>query len=583
MDLMTDAQAQTEGIGTLSQVVAAAQATPLPSSGEYWLLGVCLAVAGTLVGTIGKQMIRRAEMYKQDKQDRESAILFYVGLMLQVALNPLCDMAGYALAPATVIAPVTGMDIVWNTVIAPCSLGEKLTSRRLLSTCIIFFAATASVLFRPIKQVEWTTEYVETVLLQNRTLLYGLCFLAWYLWNVTIQTRYERGSPIRGFSLGATAGSLAGNMWCTKITATLAGQCVNGNCDAWDDWVSWACLSGAIFFSTSNLYYISRGMQQHEALFMVTVYMGSNIATNSLSAIVVLSEMDNAPWWKFAGYIACILFMMVGMVLLTSGEKDSEARELECSPCVELAEAQHLAIVLSILREAKPKKSQLSMALHLVSTCGQGRWREGLDAGPQHERAIETYAKVFAAMAYFHPFSMSHLSGKAPHGNACITGTTVTIEARRKLQRTPAYSNAIFCLSQQISLSSSRCQKWLVLAVERSVAEGASVNAVDVHGWSALHYSAQSGQLEVCKFLLQQGSDINGTLNDFSTPLMLAVEEGHLNVAQLLLSNGAVPWCKDETGFTAKDRCDKSIQAELLQLLATPQGYRKVDADAVRV
>ena len=80
----------------------------------------------------------------------ESAILFYVGwglrmprqsylsrielagLMLQVALNPLCDMAGYALvplqrsrlkgqapgnpnfqpeAPATVIAPVTGMDI----------------------------------------------------------------------------------------------------------------------------------------------------------------------------------------------------------------------------------------------------------------------------------------------------------------------------------------------------------------------------------------------------------------------------------------------------------------------------------------
>mmetsp|Transcript_107220 Transcript_107220/g.149465 ORF Transcript_107220/g.149465 Transcript_107220/m.149465 type:complete len:159 (-) Transcript_107220:61-537(-) len=119
-------------------------------------------------------------------------------------------------------------------------------------------------------------------------------------------------------------------------------------------------------------------------------------------------------------------------------------------------------------------------------------------------------------------------------------------------------------------------------AVERSVAEGASVNAVDTHSWSALHYSAASGQLEVCKFLLQQGCDINSTLNDFSTPLMLAVEEGHLNVAQLLLTNGAVPWCKDETGFTAKDRCDKSIQAELLQLLAAP-GYRKVDAEAVRV
>ena len=39
--------------------------------------------------------------------------------------------------------------------------------------------------------------------------------------------------------------------------------------------------------------------------------------SQGLSAIVVLSEMDNAPWWKFAGYIACILFMMVPRLLIT--------------------------------------------------------------------------------------------------------------------------------------------------------------------------------------------------------------------------------------------------------------------------
>ena len=130
-----------------------------------------------------------------------------------MALNPACDVAGYALAPASVIAPVTGMDppplpsrfhrptrslkkrskapfphkalfsgiletalyrvlllseffggqrpvakkgaggggsrhslqdIVWNTLIAPCSLGETLTPRRLFSAAIIFFTATTS-------------------------------------------------------------------------------------------------------------------------------------------------------------------------------------------------------------------------------------------------------------------------------------------------------------------------------------------------------------------------------------------------------------------------------------------------------
>lgn len=55
---------------------------------------------------------------------------------------------------------------------------------------------------------------------------------------------------------------------------------------------------------------------------MVTVFMGSNIVTNSLSAIVVLAEMDEAPWWKMGGYVLCILGMMAGLVLLTEGEKE---------------------------------------------------------------------------------------------------------------------------------------------------------------------------------------------------------------------------------------------------------------------
>lgn len=322
---------------------------------NLWLLGVLLAVFGTLVGTIGKQMIRRSEMLKQERKERESTIIFRVGLALQVALNPLCDIAGYALAPASVIAPVTGMDIVWNTVIAPCSLNETLTPRRLMSTTIIFFAATASVAFRQINEVEWTTEYVEMVLLQNRTTLYAICFVAWYLWNIIVQMRFEKGTPIRGFSLGATAGTLAGNMWCTKITAVLLEKCISGNCDPWSHWVSWICLFGAVFFATSNLYYISRGMQQHEALFMVTVYMGANITTNSLSAIVVLGEMDDAPWWKLTGYTLCILMMMVGMALLTSGEKDLDAREVELpSPCVlgeaEQLQSSHTSIQMRVIR-----------------------------------------------------------------------------------------------------------------------------------------------------------------------------------------------------------------------------------------
>lgn len=57
-------------------------------------------------------------------------------------------------------------------------------------------------------------------------------FAGWFLVNVRVLGHYPHGSVIRGFSLGATAGSLAGNMWCTRVAAVFAADCFSGSCEA---------------------------------------------------------------------------------------------------------------------------------------------------------------------------------------------------------------------------------------------------------------------------------------------------------------------------------------------------------------
>jgi len=100
--------------------------------------------------------------------------------------------------------------------------------------------------------------------------------------------------------------------------------------------------------------------------------------------------------------------------------------------------------------------------------------------------------------------------------------------------------------------------------------DGAPVCVKDKYGWTSLHYAAQGGYFEVCQLLLDARGDANAELPDFSTPIMLAVEEGNIPVAELLLQHGARTRSKDEAGFTVMDRC---APAALLQFTSCVKQY----------
>ena len=173
--------------------------------------------------------------------------------MLRVALGPILDVSGYAFAPASVIAPFTGFNIIVNSLplgdssyfhllhfhfqlrsgrtvvfgssspkrlvrIAPCTLGEQLTRCRCIGILIVFVTATLSVFFKEAHTEHWTLERAQEVLLQWRVLAYTVIFVSWLVVNVRVLAHCPHGSVIRGFSLGAISGSLAGNMWCTRTS-----------------------------------------------------------------------------------------------------------------------------------------------------------------------------------------------------------------------------------------------------------------------------------------------------------------------------------------------------------------------------
>ncbi|GMF13831.1 unnamed protein product [Phytophthora lilii] len=138
------------------------------------------------------------------------------------------------------------------------------------------------------------------------------------------------------------------------------------------------------------------------------------------------------------------------------------------------------------------------------------------------------------------------------------------------------------------------CGRGHIDLVREWVSRGCDPNAGDASGWSALHYAADYGQLEVVNLLVEvttpsSDSDVNGdnlttTLSIDArdghgwTPLMCAAANGHVDVVQRLLELGAsVSALSAEHRSALHWAASRGMGAAVSALLAAGADVHRVD------
>ena len=275
--------------------------TVTPSS--LWWIGVILDMIATLAGTIGKQLLRYAVVTKEMRY-------YPLGLFFTAVIDPVFDLSAYSFAAQSIIAPCAGMVVVWNVLLAPCTLHEKLTAPRLIGAVLVCIGTVIMGLCGNHNDVDRSVlEYI-ALFSRPAALIYYAIFILYC--GAMAYVILRKGRFASSFALGALGGSFAGNMFTTKAVVEMA-NCFRHYDRAPEDIegcspnpflgpTPYVFASISLVFACVSLWMLAVGLRDFEALYMITVFEGFMIIFGALSGTAAMSTCPRTwPLGRSAG------------------------------------------------------------------------------------------------------------------------------------------------------------------------------------------------------------------------------------------------------------------------------------------
>jgi uncharacterized membrane protein len=190
-------------------------------SDDLWFLGCLMELIGTLGSVCGKQFFRHAAL-----SGRKSSYVY--GGLLVVFFYPLCNIIALEFAAQTVISTVTGMVVVWNILLAPCTLREDMTTKRMTTAVVVMIGIVGAGSFGAHYEVERDPD-AELVQLSNPAAIsYYVMLAAMFTMGYGVLLREKQpawmprwatmpqGSMRQGALQGFLAGAINGNAFVLK-------------------------------------------------------------------------------------------------------------------------------------------------------------------------------------------------------------------------------------------------------------------------------------------------------------------------------------------------------------------------------
>ncbi|KAE8903684.1 hypothetical protein PF005_g15112 [Phytophthora fragariae] len=323
-----------------------------------WPLGLLLSAISSIFGITGKLLLKLAhnerekeEIAAAQREQRKSkssipvptfnvknnlgCTYFYCGLFSMLVMNPALGALAYCFATQSLLAPMAGLTIGWNTLFGPILLPhERLTTNDFVGAVLIFtgcvLVGVSGTHESPPLPVELLGARFKSFsfILYCVVLLALLSFLIHHAkhalhFTTTSRRAGVKTSPVSSpeqlpviarVSLSVFAGVMSGQLFFLAAVMRIVHD--DGASRIWSFPLTYICIIGAVGTALFGLYLLNEALAVEDAVVVIYLYEASYIMAGAVSGLCFFRDMNHLPAWHYVLYSLSLVLILLGIYIV---------------------------------------------------------------------------------------------------------------------------------------------------------------------------------------------------------------------------------------------------------------------------
>lgn len=244
-----------------------------------------------------------------------SQLLRFAGMIGMSFINPACSLVAMNYASPSILAPFSGLTLVWVIVLSKPLLGEQPSCAQRTASALIVWGEVMVAVFGDHTNDEGATK--ASVIHSYKEPAFVGYFVLLSLWMLLLGYWMKFGtSPLaRRFAWGTSGGSVTGLAQCF-IKDSLMILVASDNKMGMPFFEYFFIFLGMLF-SFLGLLFLSACMKRHDATYSAAMFVGSFVVSTSIMSAVHYHTFTHlADWTDWIMYPMGLVILMIGVVIL---------------------------------------------------------------------------------------------------------------------------------------------------------------------------------------------------------------------------------------------------------------------------